>query len=123
MDADPNTERFGRLIEGMIARVAHGDPVDVAPDLDAREAEHWGLVSKVVLDAELESSALAYCQTLARRNRSGITAMKRLAREGLDLPLQAALDFEQREVVPSLMTDNVTEGLAAFLERREPKFR
>lgn len=91
--------------------------------LEAAEAERWGLVNKVVLDAELESAALEYCTRLASRNRDATAAMKRLTREGLDLSLEAGLDFERREVVVALMGENTSEGLSAFAERREPKFQ
>ncbi len=90
--------------------------------LDAEEAKAWGLVNQVVPEAELEAAALGFCRELAARNREGLAAMKRFARQGLDLTLGEGLALEEREVVEAMMTDNVSEGLAAFQERREPNF-
>ncbi len=91
--------------------------------LEAREAFDWGLVNRVVDTSELESEALAYASELSNRNPEGIAAMKRLAREGLERPLDDALVREQKVAVPALRSDNVAEGLRAFRERREPKFK
>ena len=91
--------------------------------LDAAEAERWGLLNKVVPDAGLRSAALEYCTRLASRNPEATAAMKRLTRAGLDLSLEAGLELERREVLQALLKDNTSEGLAAFAERREPKFR
>ena len=91
--------------------------------LEAGEAFDWGLVNRVVDTAELETRALAYASELSSRNPEGITAMKRLARQGLERPLDEALAREQQVAVPALLSENVAEGLRAFRERREPIFK
>ncbi|HEX2797332.1 MAG TPA: enoyl-CoA hydratase/isomerase family protein [Immundisolibacter sp.] len=90
--------------------------------LAAREAQDWGLVAQVIPDAELRERALDYCSTLATRSRPGIAAMKRLARAGADLPLADALALEQRLALEAMAGPDVDEGLAAFSERRPPRF-
>ena len=90
--------------------------------IDAATAERWGLVNHVVADGDLHAEALAYCQGIARRNRHGIAAMKRLARQGLDGTLADGLDMELAAIPSIVESDNVREGLAAFLEKREPRF-
>ena len=82
----------------------------------------WGLVNTVVDAPELLDEATAFARTLCTRNPEGISAMKRLTREGAPLAIQAALELEQSVAVPALMSDNVVEGLRAFQERREPQF-
>lgn len=91
--------------------------------LKADEALAWGLVNNVVDDATLVAQAEAYCSDLARKNPDGLVAMKQLCRNGLDRSLQEGLDMERSAVVDELMSENVSEGLAAFQERREPLFR
>ena len=91
--------------------------------LDAGEAQVWGLVNHVVEDDALAGDPEAYCADLARKNPDGIAMMKRLCRDGLDKALVQGLDMEQDAVVEALMSDNVSEGLAAFQERRAPRFR
>ncbi|MBX3503904.1 MAG: enoyl-CoA hydratase/isomerase family protein [Parvibaculum sp.] len=91
--------------------------------LKAGEAQSWGLVNHVVDDGALADAAEAYCTQLAAKNLEGIAAMKRTCREGLDRPFEEALQMEQEVAIAALMSANVTEGLAAFRENREPSFR
>jgi len=90
--------------------------------LTAAQARDWGLAAQVVPDAELRQQALAYCEQLATRSRPGLAAMKRLARQGADLPLTDALQLEQRLALQAMAGPDVDEGLAAFGERRPPRF-
>jgi enoyl-CoA hydratase len=90
--------------------------------IDAGTAKEWGLVNRVVKDNALRNDALAYCRTLAERSRSGLATMKRLARQGIDLPLSEGLRLEQQLAPDALMSPDVSEGLAAFKGRRKPDF-
>jgi enoyl-CoA hydratase/carnithine racemase len=90
--------------------------------LDAGEAERWGLFNYVVPEAELVDRAMDYCRNLATKSPSGLAAMKRLARQGLELSPDAGLAMEEREIVDILLTDDVAEGLDAFQSRRAPNF-
>jgi len=90
--------------------------------ISAEEALAWGLVNYVCDDDALSDEAMAYCRRLATRSRTGLAEMKRLAREGLEGTLEEGLHLELESAVAHLMTDDVTEGLAAFEARREPKF-
>jgi len=49
--------------------------------------------------------------------------MKRLARQGLEGTLQAGLKLEEDLVSAALLSDDVSEGLAAFEARRAPVFK
>ena len=91
--------------------------------LKADEALAWGLVNHVVDDGALAGKAEAYCADLVKKNPDGLAVMKQLCRCGLDGSLQEGLDLERGAVVDALMSGNVSEGLAAFRERREPVFR
>ncbi len=91
--------------------------------IEAEEALHWGMVNYVSDDDALRAEALAYCNTLATRSRGGLAAMKRLARDGLEGTLADGLALERRTVVPLMTSGDVDEGLAAFQERRQPKFK
>lgn len=91
--------------------------------LDAQTALQAGLVNYVEEPERLQHAALEYCQTLAQRSRPGLAAMKRLGRRGLDLAWDAALRFEEEVVVDLLLGEDVTEGLSAFEQRRQPIFK
>ena len=90
--------------------------------LDAGEALALGLVNRVVADDDLHGQAVEFCRGLAGRSKPGLALMKQLVDRGLDLPLQEALDLELALAAPALQSDDVSEGLAAFTEKRAPRF-
>lgn len=91
--------------------------------VDARTALDWGLVNYIVHEAQLYDAAMTYCRELATRNPDGLALMKHLSRSGMDLQLDEALASEIATIPAFLESGNVAEGVAAFMERREPVFR
>ena len=91
--------------------------------IGAAEARDWGLANYVVADDELHPAAMAYCAELAGKSAGGLAAMKRLASRGLDMTLPEGLGLEEREVPDALLAEDVSEGLAAFREKRAPSFK
>ena len=90
--------------------------------LDAAEALSFGLINRVVPDAELRERALEYCRELTARSKPGLGLMKQLVDRGLDLPLDEALALELALAAPALQSDDVSKGLVAFSEKRAPRF-
>lgn len=90
--------------------------------IEAREAEAWGLVTRTVDDADLDRESVAYGATLATRSAPGLALMKRLAREGLEDTLEEGLRREVAAAAPAFASADIVEGLAAFREKREPRF-
>lgn len=90
--------------------------------VDAPTALAWGLVNHVVEDDALWDEALGYCTAIAGRNRHSIALMKRLARASLDTELYEGIRLETGEIKGVVESPNVREGVAAFLEKREPVF-
>lgn len=91
--------------------------------VDAETALQFGLVNYVVDPELLQQAALEYCQTVATRSRRGLAAMKRLGRRGLDMEWDEALHFEEEVIVDVVLGEDVSEGIAAFRERRKPVFK
>lgn len=91
--------------------------------VDAATAERWGLVNHVAPDAELHAQAMDYCQGLTKRSRNGLALMKRLGRQSMDIPLADAIEAEMAEIPGLLASDDVKEGMSAFLAKRAPNFR
>ena len=89
----------------------------------AREAQAIGLINEVVPDAQLDERALEIAQRLAEAPTAAVGVAKRLLNRaaGMDR-LDVHLDAELAELARIADGDNFAEGLAAFLERRAPRF-
>ena len=93
-----------------------------ARHVPAYEALRIGLVEQVYPDAGVLPAAIDFAATLAAGPRAALAAAKRCVLAGLDGGLRAELRSEVREVETLFGTPDNQEGLAAFLERREPHF-
>jgi 2-(1,2-epoxy-1,2-dihydrophenyl)acetyl-CoA isomerase len=90
--------------------------------LPAAQAEQWGLIWRCVDDDELMPTVQAVARQLAAGPTRGYVRTRQAIEGALQLPLAAALDVErdyQRELGAS---DDYREGVAAFMEKRAPRF-
>jgi enoyl-CoA hydratase len=90
--------------------------------VDAQTAYAWGLVERVVSSAELEDEALALAGRIASRSPHAVAVLRELARTTRDLPLEEGLRREAEGFVRCLRSEDGAEGVAAFIEKREPEF-
>jgi enoyl-CoA hydratase len=91
--------------------------------IDAAEADHVGLVSRVVADAELIDSALETAALIAANSPWGVRMTKEVAWSQLEIgSLQAGIDMENRTQILSSFTNDHREALTAFLGKRPPDF-
>jgi 2-(1,2-epoxy-1,2-dihydrophenyl)acetyl-CoA isomerase len=90
--------------------------------LSAAEAHGWGLVSEVVEDERLAGRAGELAAELAAMPTRGVAMTKRLFDRALTSTLDEQLEFEAQLQSAATQTDDFKEGVAAFLEKREPKF-
>ena len=91
--------------------------------MDAAEAERCGLVSRVVPAKALIEEAMKAAQKIVEK--SAITAMvvKECVNRAEEAPLAEGLLFERRMFHALFATEDQKEGMAAFLEKRQPQFR
>ena len=108
------TQRLPRLVGHGRALLLNmtGDPISGA------QAYEWGLVEQI---GGLED-ALELARTLAERSPHAIGVVKELAAETRDLPLEEGLKRESEGFFRCLRSEDGAEGVAAFIEKREPRW-
>ena len=108
------TQRLTRLVGPSVAMHLLLTGSTFGPD----EALQWGLVSALSDEAE----ARAYAERLAGGPALAIAAIKRCVHEGGQLPLDDGLALEAELVEQLFRSKDATEGLTAFVEKRNPEF-
>ena len=114
------TSRLPRRVGVAWARelVMTGEPIG------ADIAERIGLVNRVFEDADsLLDAAIQAGETIAAKGPLAVARAKRLLHESPDADLRVAHALEQSAFGSIFATQDREEGMAAFLEKRDPKFR
>ena len=91
--------------------------------LSAAEAHVWGLGSEVVEPGELRARVASRAAELAALPTVGIGMTKRLIHHARTATLEEQLEREAQLQAAATRTEDFAEGVAAFLEKREPRFR
>ena len=93
-----------------------------AEPLPAEKAAEWGLIWKAVDDEALDPEVDALAMKLASLPPLGLAAIKELVRTTGGRTLDEELDLERDEMRRLGFTADYREGVAAFLEKRQPTF-
>jgi len=91
--------------------------------MDAAEAERAGLVSRVVPAAELLAEAVKVAERIAEMSRPIAMMVKEAVNRAWETTLAEGVRFERRLFHATFATEDRKEGMAAFIEKREPAFR
>ena len=98
------------------------DLVLTARMMDAAEAERAGLVSRVVAASELLEQSLKIAATIASFSLPAVMMAKESVNRAYELPLAEGVLFERRLFHSLFATTDQKEGMAAFVEKRAPRF-
>jgi len=91
--------------------------------ITAREAERYGLVSKVVpLEAHFGEAKKLGLQ-IAQKAPIAVRLAKEAILKAFDTPLDEGLQFERRNFYLLFATEDMHEGMRAFTEKRPPQFK
>ncbi len=90
--------------------------------IDAGEALRAGLVSRVVDDAELMETALEAARAIASFSRPAVMAAREAVACAFETPLAEGVRAERRMFHALFASEGQKEGMAAFLEKRKPRF-
>jgi enoyl-CoA hydratase len=94
-----------------------------ARTLNAQEADRYGLVSRVVPDAELQAAALKLASQIAGYSMPALMAIKESVNRAYEASLTEGILFERRELHARFASEDAHEGMRAFLGKRKPEFR
>jgi enoyl-CoA hydratase len=113
------TQRLVRSVGKQVASLMlmTGEP------LTGERAFQLGLVAELAAEGQALVRALELARKAARMPPKALEATKRALRLGADLPLDAALALENREFLLLFDTQDKTEGMRAFLDKRKPEFK
>ena len=91
--------------------------------MDAAEAERTGLVSRVVPAADLLADALKTAAAIADMSLVATMMTKETINRAYESTLTEGIRFERRVFHSMFATDDQSEGMAAFVEKRKPAFK
>lgn len=110
------------LLAKAIGRVRAMEMMLLGAKLPASRALDWGLINRVVPDAEVDDAALELGRQLASGPRS-LGMIRTAAWAALDGTLEDALETERKTQRDAGRTEDFLEGLAAFKAKRNPVFK
>jgi enoyl-CoA hydratase/carnithine racemase len=113
------TQRLPRIVgKGKaLEMILSGDPIT------AQEAYRIGLVNKVVPTGRVLKEATGLAKHIISKSALPIAAIIRAVNEGLQKDLEGGLEVETMQFVALQGSEDMTEGLRAFLEKRKPEFK
>ncbi len=91
--------------------------------INAEEAEKIGLVSRIVEEEKLFDSALELAEELLKKSPLGLRMTKQAINLSLDSPsLETLIQLENRAQMLCSTSEDMMEGIQAFLEKRQPQY-
>jgi enoyl-CoA hydratase/carnithine racemase len=113
------TQRLARLVgkAKALELILTGDRITGA------EAASIGLVNKAVPGTEVMKTSVGLAKKIASYGMPSITAAVDAVNEGMRVGLAEALELEADKFSSLVETEDMREGLSAFLEKRQPKFQ
>lgn len=90
--------------------------------MDAEEAERAGLVSRIISASDLLDEAIKTAEKIASMSRPIVLMAKESVNKAYETTLSEGVVFERRLFHSTFATEDQKEGMAAFAEKRSPKF-
>ncbi len=113
------TQRLPRLVGAMRAK----ELLMTGRMITAAEAVDYGAALEACAPEDLMPRTLEFAESLARMAPVALSEAKRVVDDGLDSALSAGLTMEQRMLGALFATEDGKEGIAAFMEKRNPEFK
>jgi enoyl-CoA hydratase/carnithine racemase len=91
--------------------------------INAPEAENIGLITRAVEPEQLDMEVHRTLKLLTSKSTIGIRIGKEAFRSMSDMPFEEAVDYLCEALGRVISTEDAKEGMTAFIEKREPKFK
>lgn len=91
--------------------------------IGAAEAESWGIVARVIPADRLLEETMAVAKTISEKSLPVVIAAKEAVNRAFESSLAEGVRFERRSFHATFALDDQKEGMAAFLEKRQPVFQ
>ena len=108
---------------GYNARFGHAKSIFSGEFYKADKCYEYGIVQEVYPHDELLAKARELADVIASRGPLAVKAAKECVNRGLDMPLSNANDFEKLSFGAIAASEDMKEGLNAFLEKRDAVFK
>jgi enoyl-CoA hydratase len=112
------TQRLSRLVGNAKAK----EIIFTGDSLNAKEAEKIGLVNKVVEQGCGLTEAKNLASRMTRHSLQALSRIKKAINEGSESTLEQGLEIETNLFEEIFQTEDVKEGVSAFLDKRKPAF-
>ncbi|MBK5445675.1 enoyl-CoA hydratase/isomerase family protein [Peribacillus sp. TH24] len=112
------TQRLSRLVGNSKAK----EIIFTGDSLNAKEAEKIGLVNKVVEQGCGLTEAKNLASRMTRHSLQALSRIKKAINEGSESTLEQGLEIETNLFEEIFQTEDVKEGVSAFLDKRKPAF-
>jgi enoyl-CoA hydratase len=113
------TQRLPRLI----GRTKALEFLILGTQIPSEECLALGLVNRLAKEGEVLNDAKALARQLAKRPPIATRLLIEGVDDGLEAPIDQALEIETRAFLKTLRTEDASEGIQAFFARREPEFK
>jgi len=90
--------------------------------IEAERAEELGLINRVVSPDQLDAETQRMAETIAAKLGAAVKIGKSAFYEQIDMPLADAYEFTGNVMVENMLYRDTEEGIAAFLEKRDPNW-
>jgi enoyl-CoA hydratase len=91
--------------------------------MSAKEAHALGIVNRVVAPELLLEETMRLARKLAAKPPLSLRLIKEAVNKAVDYPLYEGMQFERKNFYLLFATEDQKEGMAAFIEKREPRFQ
>jgi enoyl-CoA hydratase/carnithine racemase len=113
------TQRLPRLI----GRTKALEFLLLGTQIPAAECLALGLVNRLSKEGETLDDAKALARQIGKRAPLATAAIIAAVDEGLEVPMAKSIDIEIEQFLPTLRSEDASEGIQAFFAKREPRFK